>query len=67
MSSDERPVILDEEANEIGYVDENGSNVISVPRYYFTDEWVSDETEKIKDFLNRIITPHRGFKYGDKL
>ena len=47
MSSDERPVILDEEANEIGYVAEDGSN--------------------IKDFLNRITTPHRGFKYGDKL
>ena len=64
MSSDEIPVILDEEANEIGYVAEDGSNVISVPRYYFTDEWVSDETEKIKDFLNRITTPRCDFERG---
>ena len=64
MSSDERPVILDEEANEIGYVAEDGSNIINVPRYYFTDEWVSDETEKIKDFLNRIITTRCDFERG---
>ena len=67
MSSDERPVILDEEANEIGYIAEDGSNIINVPRYYFTDEWVKDEQKKFEDFLNRITTPHRGFKYGDKL
>ena len=67
MSSDERPVILDEEANEIGYVAEDGSNVITVPRYYFTDEWASDEQKKFEDFLNRITTPHHDFKYGDKL
>ena len=64
MSSDERPVILDEEANEIGYVAEDGSNVITVPRYYFTDEWVSDEQKKFEDFLNRITTPHHDFKRG---
>ncbi len=64
MSSDERPVILDEEANEIGYVAEDGSNVISVPRYYFTDKWVSDEQKKIKDLLNRITTPRCDFERG---
>ena len=64
MSSDERPVILDEEANEIGYVAEDGSNIINVPRYYFTDEWVSDEQKKFEDFLNRITTPHHDFKRG---
>ena len=64
MSSDERPVILDEEANEIGYVDEDGSNVISVPRYYFTDEWVKDEQKKFEDFLNRITTPRCDFERG---
>ena len=65
MSSD-RPAILDENGEEIGFVDEEGHNVISSPRYIFTDEWVSNAQQEVDDLMARITKPMRDFKWGNR-
>ena len=66
MSSDERPAIFDESGEEIGYVDEEGHNVISSPRYIFADEWVDIAQREVDDLMDRITKPMRDFKWGNR-